>query len=137
MDKPLTCPDGFETRSACPSCRWEDGLPVGPSKVVNRNVVAIRHNAPDTSRQAAEAVLPRSGTKRVSIYEAIEKAGSQGLCDHEIEYLLNMRIPSVTSIRNSLMRDGLIEDSGNRRKTPSGNSAIVWRITARELTLDV
>ena len=96
---------------------------------LERNTVRVGKRSPETSQNAAERVLPRTGTKRKVVFDLIEARGTLGLCDHEIERLTGWRIPSVTAVRNGLMNDGWIMDSGERRKTPQGNGAIVW-ITA-------
>jgi hypothetical protein len=60
------------------------------------------------------------------VFDLIAGAGERGLCDHEIESLTGWLHQSASSIRNSLMNDGWIKDSGLRRKTPQGNGAIAW-----------
>ena len=93
---------------------------------IERNVVRLGKRSPQTSQNAAKRVLPRSGTKRKQVYDLIKDAGVRGLCDHEIERMTGWLHQSASSIRNSLMNDGWIIDSGQRRKTPQGNGAIVW-----------
>ena len=114
------CPHGFPTQPDCPWCRRALNIKL------ERNTVAISRKAPDTSRQAGLARLPKTGTKRRETYELIQKF-PEGLCDHEIEAITGWLHQSASSVRNSLMRDGLIYDSGLRRKTPGGNDAIVWK----------
>ena len=103
------------------------------SKAVRRpieaNSIRIGRRSPKTSQIAAERVLPRTGTKRKVVFDLIKARGALGLCDHEIEQITGWLHQSASSIRNGLMNDGWIMDSGNRRKTPQGNGAIVW-ITA-------
>lgn len=93
---------------------------------IDDNVVRIGRRSPKTSQIAAQRVLPRTGTKRKRVFELIEQAGERGLCDHEIEQITGWLHQSASSIRNSLMNDGWIKDSGRRRKTPQNNEAIVW-----------
>jgi hypothetical protein len=95
-------------------------------RAVNTNTVRLGKRSPKTSLIAAERVLPRTGTKRERVYSLIRSAGLNGLCDHEIENLTGWLHQSASSIRNGLMNDGWIKDSGMRRKTPQGNGAIVW-----------
>ena len=45
----------------------------------NRNTVKVAHNAQRTSKATALRVLPKSGTKRMAVYEFILRRGS-GLC---------------------------------------------------------
>lgn len=93
---------------------------------IGANTVQIGRRSPETSQIAAQRVFPRTGTKRWTIFEMIKGNGSFGLCDHEIEELTGWLHQSASSIRNGLMNDGWIIDSGKRRKTPQGNGAIVW-----------
>jgi hypothetical protein len=95
-------------------------------KPVDRNSVRLGRRSPETSQKAAQRVLPRTGTKRALVYQMIVEASSFGMCDHEIEQATGWLHQSASSIRNSLMNDGWIVDSGKRRKTPQGNGAIVW-----------
>jgi len=52
-----------------------------------------------------------------------------GLCDHELEEKTGWLHQSASAARNTLMKDGWIVDSGQRRNTPQNNPAIVWVIT--------
>lgn len=116
----LHCPHGFPTEPDCPLCRRALNIKL------ERNHVAIGRKAPDTSRAAGISRLPKTGTKRRETYELIKKY-PEGLCDHEIEAITGWLHQSASSVRNSLMRDGLVYDSGLRRKTAGGNDAIVWK----------
>lgn len=93
---------------------------------VGVNSVQIGKASPKTSQIAAQRVLPRTGTKRKAVFDIITARGALGLCDHEIEEITGWLHQSASSIRNGLMNDGWIMDSGLRRKTPQGNDAIVW-----------
>lgn len=115
------CGHGFPTKPDCPYCRRAFNIKL------ERNVVSIARNAPATSRAAGLKRMPKTGTKRKITYDLI-KQYPLGLCDHEIEQITGWLHQSASSVRNSLMRDGLIYDSGLRRKTPGGNDAIVWKV---------
>ena len=93
---------------------------------IDANSVRIGKRHPKTSQIAAERVLSRTGTKRRTLFDLIQGAGARGLCDHEIESITGWHTNTSRSTRNGLMNDGWIVDSGNRRKTPQGNGAIVW-----------
>lgn len=93
---------------------------------LERNTVRIGNKHPKTSQIAAQRVLPRTGTKRKELFDLIQGAGARGLCDHEIEQITGWHTNTSRSTRNSLMRDGWIMDSKQRRNTPQGNGAIVW-----------
>ena len=48
-------------------------------------------------------------------------------CD-EIEYKLGGKHQTISSAIRSLVKEGLLEDSGFKRKTRSGRSAICWQV---------
>ncbi len=93
---------------------------------VDRNVVIIARNAQPTSRKAALRALPKSGTKRSRLYTFLDQSG--GATDEEMELALGIPGNTVRPTRVSLVRDGLVEESGKTRPTISGNDAIVWRV---------
>jgi hypothetical protein len=92
-------------------------------------VQAVRRsgNAPTTSLAAAEAALPKSGTRRREVYDILLTDGD--LTDNEIGERLSMDLNTVRPRRGELEEMGLVMDSGVRRLTPSGNEAIVWKTT--------
>ena len=102
------------------------GLGMARIVPVDRNVLILANNHQVTSARAAEKALPRSGTKRARVYEHLQN--TYGATDEEIEHALDMSGNTVRPIRVSLVRDGLVVDSGLVRKTVCGNDAIVWRV---------
>jgi hypothetical protein len=88
--------------------------------------VRLARNAQDTSIEAARKAVLKSGTRRKEIFDLIAER-EFGLTDDEIEVLTGLTHQSASGLRNSLMRDGLIVDSGERRKNRRGNSSIVWK----------
>ena len=91
--------------------------------------VAVRHNAGDTSREAAEKAKPNAGKQRELIHFWIKWAGkseAKGMTADEISTLLLLPAQSVSARINGLHKDGYIKDSGARRKTQYGRNAIVW-----------
>lgn len=126
----MECPHG-EPRGEmyCPFCRREKGIkfiPPHKRKPVESNSVRVSANHPDTSKISAQRAFPKSGTKKKTIMDLIIKAGEYGLCDHEIEQITGWTHQSASAIRNTLMNDNWIVDSGQRRTTPQNNPAIVW-----------
>lgn len=95
-------------------------------KRVNDNVVRISRNARDTSRAAARAKEPRSGTQKRMIYDLISE--HNGLTDDEIEIMTGLTHQSASSSRNALMNDGFVIKTDERRRTRQGEKAIVWRV---------
>jgi hypothetical protein len=85
--------------------------------------------AGDTERAAALAVMPRTGTQRRAVLEAIAAAGADGLTDHELADKTHLYLYSAAPRRNELLRGGWVRDSGHRRTTPLGSEAVVWTLT--------
>jgi len=97
---------------------------------INDNVVILSSRAKRTSRQAAEKMLPRSGTMRREIFELVQRAN--GLTDHELEELLNGKHQTVSASRRGLVIDGFLVDSGRTRKNDVGNDCIIWEVAIKE-----
>lgn len=87
-----------------------------------------RGSDPDTSKRAAFANLPLKNTQRREILE-IHLRHLEGLTDDELSQLTPMRLNSLTTRRSELFQGGWLEDSGLERKTETGISAVVWRVT--------
>lgn len=79
----------------------------------------------DTSKAAAESLDPTqlSGLRR-EVYDFILRNG--GATDDEIQLALGLEGHSQTPRRWELMKHGFVVDSGLRRKTSAGRSAVVW-----------
>jgi hypothetical protein len=89
---------------------------------------AARTSDPDTSHKAAERALSRGSEDRKQALEA-HRAHPEGLTDFELGDLVNRQQTSAGKRRGELRDLGLVRDSGARRASPSGSSAIVWQIT--------
>jgi hypothetical protein len=97
-----------------------------------RAVLQTRRNAPGTSKAGVSAI--RAGTAQERVLSAFMRDGRRvlGWTDDELESFTNRSHQSVSSVRNILMRKGYVADSGARRKTRSGNDAIVYVWTGKE-----
>lgn len=82
---------------------------------------------PETSHQAAERAMPNSGTQRRRVLELLRSVHPDGLTDEEIRKTTGLPFGSGLARRNELVTDGWVEDSGDRRETDAGATAIVWR----------
>lgn len=87
----------------------------------------VRRDHPDTSYKAAAEILPRTGTQRRAVYDAIAKYSSVGLTDLELQRLLRLGGNSERPRRVELVESELIVDSGQRRK-----GHIVWVLKPEE-----
>lgn len=93
----------------------------------DHNPWTARATDPDTSH----AATPSSDRVRADQALVLEthEFHRGGLTDFELADLLGRQQTSLGKRRGELRDLGLIEDSGKRRNTPSGATAIVWRIT--------
>lgn len=79
----------------------------------------------ETSRQAAVAIAPTSGTLRAKVLAFIQTRGAAGATDEEIATALGLNPSTARPRRIELVRGGFIEKRGTR-KTSSGRAADVW-----------
>ena len=77
-----------------------------------------------TSRAAAKAIEPRTGTDRARVLAYLRGCGDAGATDEEIQTRLPMAANTERPRRVELK--GLIKDSGRTRVTASGQQAVVW-----------
>ena len=95
----------------------------------------VRDGARVTSQAAAMKLLPRSGTQRRRVLDALVDAhqrGYGGATDPEVARLLELGGNSVRPRRGELVEMGLVEDSGRVRRH-EGNDHAVWRPTGAAL----
>lgn len=88
-----------------------------------------------TSRDAAAKVLPKTGTQRRAVLDAIVEAytrGHGGATDPELQRHLSLPPNSMRPRRVELAQAGLVDDSGKRRRH-QGNEHIVWQPTSGAL----
>lgn len=105
-----------------------------PPAEVSRPGAKMHDRPTDTEKAAALSTLPRSGTQRRRVYDALlaasdlETSEDDGLTDEEIQHRLQMNPSTVRPRRGELVEGGFVKDSGQRRKVGSGEWAIVWVI---------
>lgn len=92
-------------------------------------IVGAHH--PDTSRAAALAVMPRTGTQRRRVFDYIVGCAGFGATDLELQNNLSLGGNSERPRRIELVEAGLIEDSGVRRR-----GHIVWVLCDDDDTFD-
>ena len=83
------------------------------------------HNYTDTSKSAYNKQKPKLKTKRKQVYNLIKL---NALTNYEISDELDMPLSSVCGRCRELQELNLVVDSGLRRETPYGKTAIVWKI---------
>jgi hypothetical protein len=84
----------------------------------------------DTSRASAIAEAPTFGLKVRTVLVGFAHAMS-GLTDEEGQERLQIEGNSYRPCRVTLMDQGLVYDTGFRRKTRAGRPAVVWDLTAK------
>lgn len=83
-----------------------------------------------TSRAAAIAKLPTAGTDEARVLDVIRALGGYGATDDELEIALCLLHQNASARRRTLVRRGLVKDSGRVRKTRSNRDAVVWIMCA-------
>lgn len=91
-------------------------------------VAPARASDPDTSQQAASGNREIRGAQRTKVFQYLESVGQTGATDYEIGADVGILRTSAGKRRKELCDLGYVEDSGTRRYTDSGSTAIVWRI---------
>ena len=79
-----------------------------------------------TSLEALLAVEAHIGSINRTVYAYIESRGVDGATDQEVESVTRIDGNSVRPSRGSLVKQGLVFDSGRTRPNAKGNSCIVW-----------
>ena len=82
----------------------------------------------ETSRAAAEGILPTVGTGRRRVYDFLKHRGIAGATDQEIQIGLGMSGDTVRPRRGELVGARLVVRRNLTRKTRSGFDADVWVI---------
>lgn len=108
------------------------------SSLVNGRVAAAadrlhaalaRQAGPGSIDGARFAALPEPGTTRHRVLTAIWSAMPEGCTDQELEHELNLARPTPGNRRGELVAGGWVRDSGHRRSTDKGKTAVVWVLT--------
>lgn len=84
-----------------------------------------RNDHPDTSQEAADLILPKSGTQRRRVYDFIQTMGPTGATDLDIQRVLGLNGNAERPRRVELVKAGLVVDS-HRRAVQRGRKMIVW-----------
>lgn len=96
------------------------------TEVIREGVIgAYRTDDPETSKAAARSI--DAAMLEEEVLWAVAHS-TNGLTAFEIADKLGMALNSISPRTAPLQRKNLIEDSGRRRKGPSGRSSIVWQV---------
>ena len=102
-----------------------------PTLAIDQPRPAVRDDATHTSRLAARRIAPKQGSKRRVIYDQIALR-SYGMTDGELEALTRWPHQTVSAARNSLVENGWLYDSGERRTINGSRLGIVWMARPEE-----
>lgn len=91
---------------------------------------AVHGDGSDTERAAAASVADVTGDLRLRVLGLL-RDHPDGLTDDEGGRLMGADRLRFGRRRHELVERGVVVDSGERRATPGGRSAIVWRLAAR------
>ena len=88
-----------------------------------------------TSIAAKLKVEPRMGSINQKVYDYIKSRKYYGATDQEVEAALGLDGNTVRPSRGSLVKKGLVSDSGKTRQNQKGNDCIVWVVKDPEMLL--
>lgn len=106
-----------------------DGHTLADEKPAARIVPAARDT--ETSRAAARSVEGSAAHFRSLVFNAIARAGRDGLTADEAADQMALSVLTVRPRVSELNKAGAIVDTGTRRANRSGRTAIVWRAIGR------
>jgi DNA-binding transcriptional ArsR family regulator len=84
------------------------------------------HTKSDTSRAAAESIAPLT---KVLVRKIMVALVARPMTCAEIETALELSHQTASARLSEMKKFGLVEDTGERRPTPSGRSAMVYRLS--------
>jgi len=80
------------------------------------------------SKEAADKMAPKAPNLREQAFEIFKQHHRLGLTADELAFLLNVSVLSIRPRLSELLRMGVIEDSGERRKNNFKSTCTVWRL---------
>jgi hypothetical protein len=100
--------------------------------VIDNRVAPHHHDGPDTEIEAAYLAAPRTGAHCRLILLALYICAAYGATDWELDEHTGITPhTSCGAMRNRLMQDGYVVDSGRRRLSKFGRKNIVWILTPK------
>jgi len=93
------------------------------------NPPPVRHDHPETSYMAADAIVPVTGKLRQAVYAFAVERGGYGFTDSELFSAFPEKPEnSIRPRRIELQQAGRLVDSGKRRMNTRGRACIVWLV---------
>lgn len=90
----------------------------------------VHRGDPETSAAASQAAAKRAPAQRRAVLQVLDEAGRSGLSDYEISVRLGITRSSAGKRRGELTTSGYVEPTGERRRTDTNSTALVWRVNA-------
>jgi hypothetical protein len=100
-------------------CPGQQPLPMGK----------VRHDHPDTSREAAERIAAAVRPMHQRVLDALKECGPR--TDEQLMADTGLPPSTLRPRRVELVERGMVIDSGERGRTQAGRSAILWKLTDR------
>lgn len=116
----------FGTSSSGPGCKLTGGHATQRCQSYQPTETAPYVVGSDTSKAAAESIVPELPRLEALVYAFILNSGTDGATSDEIEYGMQMAHQTISARVRGLVLKGRVKDSGARRKTRSGRKATVW-----------
>ena len=94
------------------------------------NTPGFYAHAPETSRQAAEAMAPLAASIRAKVLAIIKASGAAGVTGDDIAEELGLLVYQCRARISELRKAGEVVDSERRRTGASGRKGAVWVVPA-------
>lgn len=91
------------------------------------NHPGYRSNAPETSREAADAIAPMARNHRDQILALIKAAYPESRSSEQIGQAIGLSPYSVRPRVSELVAGGKVERTDDRIKNDGGRSVVLWR----------
>jgi predicted ArsR family transcriptional regulator len=82
----------------------------------------------DTSEAASDSMLGEAAKQRSAVYRAISTAQPPGATCEQVENHLGLKHQAASARIRELVLDGLVIDTGQRRRNTSGRTAAIWTV---------
>jgi predicted ArsR family transcriptional regulator len=91
------------------------------------NSPGYRANAPETSREAAEAIAPMARNHRAQVLAVLKEAYPESRSSDQIAHAIGLSPYSVRPRVSELQAAGKVERTDDRAKNDGGRSVVLWR----------
>lgn len=114
-----------DCQSLCLACRHSPPE-MGIARPVGRPQTLSGAGDNAIQRAGAQAGIPKAGTRRAAVLEAVTEAGQMGMTFDELAQRLGIGYSNIGPRVRELRRDGLIAEAPFTRQASSGAQQSVW-----------